>query len=519
MAPPEPLQSIRGLQAAVAELREERAALLDCLVNAGILSRETFLARLHKRRFAQVRREHPVALSSMSLADVQLDPCTARYVGMPGALAMGACSRSMRARVERIVGQRLRDARGKLYIFGGHDGQKVLSSVERYDPDRSLWQMQPPLLVKRYAAAAAVVEGRLYICGGHDGRSELAACERYDPVAGAWESLPPLAQTRRGAAAAGLCGRLYLCGGDVEQRAMALVECYNPELERWEAAPHLLQQRFAAAAASVGGSLYVCGGIDGQWALRSVERFQPSVGHWEAMPSMLRPRSVISASSLGGVLWVCGGHSGQEELASAERMSPATGEWEILPSLSQRRSGAAVAACAGSLFVCGGYDGWEALSSTECFDPDRSIWQSLPSMTERRDHAAAAVFPLMKLGFNDDTWSHDGRLQLTGSPYEEAPVDSRRPSSIPDIAEESGPSPPPQQQHHHFGREGTSGYMYSDRGSSEPTLELPGAVGLLTPDVDSDAGRRLNLITPTDFSAEISSEFTYPEDASLEDIE
>eukprot|EP00966_Prymnesium_polylepis_P125720 2907082-Prymnesium_polylepis.1 len=47
---------------------------------------------------------------------------------------------------------------GRIYVIGGYDDGSIrLSSVEVYDPARSVWEAAPPMTTRRSNAAAAVV--------------------------------------------------------------------------------------------------------------------------------------------------------------------------------------------------------------------------------------------------------------------------------------------------------------------------------------------------------------------------
>eukprot|EP00966_Prymnesium_polylepis_P034093 792790-Prymnesium_polylepis.1 len=56
----------------------------------------------------------------------------------------------------------------KIYAIGGNGGSTYLSSVEVYDPARSVWEAAPPMTTRRSFAAAAVVGGKIYVSGGFD---------------------------------------------------------------------------------------------------------------------------------------------------------------------------------------------------------------------------------------------------------------------------------------------------------------------------------------------------------------
>eukprot|EP00966_Prymnesium_polylepis_P083181 1926783-Prymnesium_polylepis.1 len=52
----------------------------------------------------------------------------------------------------------------------------------------------------RTDAAAAVVGGKIYVSGGYDGINCLSSVEVYDPARSVWEAAPPMAVARRRAA-------------------------------------------------------------------------------------------------------------------------------------------------------------------------------------------------------------------------------------------------------------------------------------------------------------------------------
>eukprot|EP00966_Prymnesium_polylepis_P268265 6197266-Prymnesium_polylepis.1 len=71
---------------------------------------------------------------------------------------------------------------GKIYVSGGRSGSNYLSSVEVYDPARSVWAAAPSMATVRFAAAAAVVGGKIYVSGGDNASNFLSSVEVYDPA-------------------------------------------------------------------------------------------------------------------------------------------------------------------------------------------------------------------------------------------------------------------------------------------------------------------------------------------------
>eukprot|EP00747_Dinoflagellata_sp_TGD_P183792 gnl/TRDRNA2_/TRDRNA2_38938_c0_seq1.p1 gnl/TRDRNA2_/TRDRNA2_38938_c0~~gnl/TRDRNA2_/TRDRNA2_38938_c0_seq1.p1 ORF type:complete len:737 (+),score=124.26 gnl/TRDRNA2_/TRDRNA2_38938_c0_seq1:54-2264(+) len=260
---------------------------------------------------------------------------------------------------------------GLVYVCGGGDGSKLLSSAEVYDIRRGLWRALPDLATPRFGAAAAVVGDCLYVCGGGDGRNPvLRSVERFNPQLGRWEALPDMSRKRLGAAAAVLGGRLYICGGRDDLNYLSSVECFDPEQGTWEVLPNMSQQRSGAAAGAVRGCLYVCGGADGQRPiLHSAERYDPQSARWEVIPAMSHQCFGATAAVLDGCLYICGGRDGDGcVLKSVERFDSRQGRWQAVPEMTQLRSGAAAAVCDGFLYICGGSDGENTLRSAERLD-------------------------------------------------------------------------------------------------------------------------------------------------------
>merc|ERR1711933_241074 len=81
------------------------------------------------------------------------------------------------------------------------------------EPGASSWELLPAMATCRLEPAVAVVAGRIYVCGGRDGVRFLSSAERFDPSLGQWNALRPMSARRGAAAAAVLDGRLYVCGG------------------------------------------------------------------------------------------------------------------------------------------------------------------------------------------------------------------------------------------------------------------------------------------------------------------
>ena len=58
-------------------------------------------------------------------------------------------------------------------LTGGHDGDGLLDTVERYDPDRDTWTNLTTLSFPCCLGSLVALKGCLYAIGGYDGASVL----------------------------------------------------------------------------------------------------------------------------------------------------------------------------------------------------------------------------------------------------------------------------------------------------------------------------------------------------------
>ncbi len=136
-----------------------------------------------------------------------------------------------------IAGYGLTAFEGKLYLFGGWDGERYRAEAYVYDPVGDSWTDLTPLPSPRAFLAAGAVEKTLYVAGGHDGRRELAAVLAYDPAgegaaAGPWTERSPMGQPRAGLGMTAIGRRLYVVGGGWGS-ALQFSEQYDTQLDAW----------------------------------------------------------------------------------------------------------------------------------------------------------------------------------------------------------------------------------------------------------------------------------------------
>jgi len=174
---------------------------------------------------------------------------------------------------------------GKIYVIGGATtapgatnpaihptyAQRVLNTVQEYDPKTNTWRERAAMPTPRNHTAAAVVNGKIYVIGGRIGAafiaasSNLANVEAYDPVTDTWS--PPLAKMPT--ARSGLCvgvyqNRIFIAGGEnqdfFQHTAYHAFEAYDPATNTWTIMPPMAIGRHGVAGGVIGNRFYAISG-------------------------------------------------------------------------------------------------------------------------------------------------------------------------------------------------------------------------------------------------------------------
>jgi kelch-like protein 18 len=149
---------------------------------------------------------------------------------------------------------------GVLYAVGGLSSVRGnLSSVERYDPQKSTWESSKGMTTLRSRVGVAVVDRKLYAFGGYDGSSRLCTVECFDPEKDEWSMKSPMS-TRRSALSIAVLGKdIYVIGGYDGNTSLSSVEIYNVPCDKWRSCAGMTTCRSAAGAAMLEGLIYVVG--------------------------------------------------------------------------------------------------------------------------------------------------------------------------------------------------------------------------------------------------------------------
>lgn len=127
---------------------------------------------------------------------------------------------------------------GKLYVFGGWNGERYRDTVYVYSPDEDAWRAQTPMPTARGYAGAAVVGNKIFVIGGFDGQGALDVNEVYSPerddgAENPWETRAALPEGRYGMGVAGVSNLVYVIGGEGDTGSALATLQYSPEEDLW----------------------------------------------------------------------------------------------------------------------------------------------------------------------------------------------------------------------------------------------------------------------------------------------
>jgi len=177
-------------------------------------------------------------------------------------LFYGAMRLLIRHRITRT------DVHGRVLIAGGSDGDRILDTMDVFDPMSE--EIRPAGFMKTPRAdftATALADGRVLLAGGFDGKRELASAEAYDPASATTSSLPPLASARRHHIAIRPRGanNVLLAGGTSKEKEAGAAEMFLAGSNQFIA---------AVDASASDHSIVTIGALDSSGAPRDVRTFR-----------------------------------------------------------------------------------------------------------------------------------------------------------------------------------------------------------------------------------------------------
>lgn len=188
---------------------------------------------------------------------------------------------------------------GKCYILGGYNvSSKPLDSVEILDLESgdNTWKHGPPMLSKRVSHGAVVLNGCLYVVGGWDGQAVVRTVERFQPQLGLWTEVSTHKDIRMKSGVAALDGKLYVVGGCLQTlESCYRTEVFDPITREWTRLADTNHARANPVLVPYRGKLYLFGGEGNSQGM--VECFDPYLNEWTVMDT--RIKSFVNGSYAG----------------------------------------------------------------------------------------------------------------------------------------------------------------------------------------------------------------------------
>jgi N-acetylneuraminic acid mutarotase len=207
---------------------------------------------------------------------------------------------------------------GRLYVIGGNDSSRTISTMDMFDPDLGQWVSKDSMTTDRGLAACASIGGRIYVMGGMQfiGASYdyagMGTVEVYDTNTGTWTQLADMPTKRWGHSAVAVNGKIYVFGGRTSAQYYSSVEVYDPQTNAWTTRSTMPTFRYCLTACLLNNDIYAIGG----WAhsgtgplYDKVEAYHPESDQWYTETPMPVARAVHASIVLGGRIYVYGGSS------------------------------------------------------------------------------------------------------------------------------------------------------------------------------------------------------------------
>lgn len=179
---------------------------------------------------------------------------------------------------------------GKCYVLGGYNvNSQPLDSVEvlDLDSDGRTWQQAPPMLSKRVSHGTVVLNGSLYVVGGWDGQGVVRTVERFNPQEGRWTEVSHHQNIRMKSGVATLDGKLYVVGGCLQTlESCYRTEVFDPITREWTRLADTKHARANPVLVPYRGNLYLFGGEGNSQGM--VECFDPYLNTWTVQDTRIK---------------------------------------------------------------------------------------------------------------------------------------------------------------------------------------------------------------------------------------
>ncbi|MDZ4744620.1 MAG: kelch repeat-containing protein [bacterium] len=271
---------------------------------------------------------------------------------------------------------------GKLYVIGGWkegDSKNLPQHVDMYDPATDTWSDPHPsgAFIGRWGHTSVVLDGKIYIFGGLNGNQPLVALQVYDPVANSWSTPVTtgnpsprhfLASTTSG-------GKIYFFGGFYSRSEVNVFDPATNTFDALQSAEGSFWPTSRAGAFELGGKLYVIGGnaiVGGvDVGVDTIQVLDPATRNWTSANPTGEIGLYDAMAALDGKVYIMNGSSAASYALTTRVFDPVTNsitDLKAAPFIGEYVSGAAVTG--GKLYLMGSTPSGSALEYTlQVFEP------------------------------------------------------------------------------------------------------------------------------------------------------
>lgn len=211
----------------------------------------------------------------------------------------------------------------KIYIPGGNDGNgHPVSTMDVYDPRKDSWETRANLPIALSKFGLAAYNGKIYLFGGWDGRKYLSSVYIYNPAENSWTQGTdcPVALGSPGIAVGDT--QIYLIGGNDGVRALGRNDVYYPDRDGSGEKPWVTKKSFPGKNLEVGvtnlaDTLYVIGGLSDRPSNLSW-MYSLDQDSWSAFDtSQLNNLTGFSVVGFDNYIYILGGETSSKAESSA----------------------------------------------------------------------------------------------------------------------------------------------------------------------------------------------------------
>lgn len=159
-----------------------------------------------------------------------------------------------------------------LYAIGGaseHDDSEEIETLnaERYDPNLDCWQYIPSIPENRSQHAGTSYRDTLFISGGLERQRVLSTFWKYDTKSEFWKPLPDMITARADHVMLVIEDKIYVCGGWCEEqlaenrRLVETIDVFDMELNMWKTLTHIPTPKYHAGIVALNKKIYIIGGF------------------------------------------------------------------------------------------------------------------------------------------------------------------------------------------------------------------------------------------------------------------